>query len=111
LDAVRTIVDPGPTRLDELAGRDHRGMANDGDQITLTSGFDAQNAEAVLGVVKRDAVDQPGQDFCLRACPRCCPHHVMMEIKIVGRYRHQAGEEAWCETATAASVLRSFMSV
>jgi hypothetical protein len=32
-------------------------MANDGDQITLTSGFDAQNAEAVLGVVKRDAVD------------------------------------------------------
>jgi hypothetical protein len=60
LDAVRTVVDPGPTRLNELAGRDHRGMANDGDQITLTSGFDAQNAEAVLGVVKRDAVDQPG---------------------------------------------------
>src|SRR5947207_3366025 len=35
----------------------------------------------------------------------------MMEIKVVRRYRHQAGEEAWCETATAASVLPRFMSV
>jgi hypothetical protein len=35
-------------------------MANDGDQITLTASFDTQNAEAVLRVVERDAVDQPG---------------------------------------------------
>ena len=84
-------------------------MTDYGDQIALASGFDTQNAEAVLGIVERDAVDQPGQDFCLRACPRCCPHQVMMEIKVVGRYRHQAGEEAWCETATAASVLELYL--
>jgi hypothetical protein len=96
LDAMRTVIDPGPARLDELTGRDHRGVADDGDQITLTASFDTQNAEAVLRVVERDAVDQPGQDFCLRACPRCCPHQVMMEIKVLGRYRHRAGEETWC---------------
>src|SRR5215813_9250880 len=42
LDAVSPIVDPGPARLDELAGRDYRGMAEDGDDITLTAGFDPQ---------------------------------------------------------------------
>ena len=29
LDAVRAVVDPRPARLDELAGRDHRGMADE----------------------------------------------------------------------------------
>jgi hypothetical protein len=63
LDAMGTIVDPIAIRLNKLAGRDHRGMADDGDQIALPACFDPQNAEAVLRVVKRDAVDQPGQDF------------------------------------------------
>jgi hypothetical protein len=31
-------------------GRDYRCVANDGDQITLASGFNPQHAEAVLGV-------------------------------------------------------------
>jgi hypothetical protein len=35
-------------------------MANEGDEIALAAGFDTQNAEAVLGVMERDAVDQPG---------------------------------------------------
>jgi hypothetical protein len=38
-------------------------MANDGDEIALVAGFDAQNAEAVLEVMERDAVDQPRQEF------------------------------------------------
>ena len=38
-------------------------MADDGDQITLTASFDTQNAEAVLGVVEGDAVDQAGQNL------------------------------------------------
>ena len=63
LDAVGAVVDPGAARLDELAGRDHRGVAEDGDQIALAAGFDPQHAEAVLGVVERDALDQPGQDL------------------------------------------------
>jgi hypothetical protein len=70
-------------------------MANDGDQITLTSGFDAQNTEAVLGVVKRDAVDQTGQNLGWGACPRCFWHRVMMENKILGRYRDRAGDDTW----------------
>jgi hypothetical protein len=52
LDAVGTIVDPDSTRLDELTGRDHRGVAEDGDQVALAAGFDTQHAEAVLGVVE-----------------------------------------------------------
>ena len=63
LDAVGTIVDPTAARLHKLAGRDHRGMADDGDQIALPARFDPQHAEAVLRVVKRDAVDETGQDL------------------------------------------------
>ena len=54
------VVDPGPARLDELAGRDHRRVADEGDEVALAAGFDTQNAEAVLGVVERDPVDQAG---------------------------------------------------
>jgi hypothetical protein len=52
-----TVVDPSPARLDELAGGDHRGVAENRDQITLPAGFDAQDAEAGLGVVEGDALD------------------------------------------------------
>ena len=58
---MRAVVDPGPTRLDEFTGRDHRGVAKDGDQVTLAAGFDAQHAKAVLGVVEGHPVDEPGQ--------------------------------------------------
>jgi hypothetical protein len=56
-----------PLRLDELAGRDHRSMPKDSDQIALASSFDTQHAEAVLGVVKGDVIDQTGQDLGWRA--------------------------------------------
>src|SRR5271168_2664988 len=51
LDAVRAIVDPGPARLNKLAGRDHRRVADYGDEIALAPGSDPQHAEAVLRVV------------------------------------------------------------
>jgi hypothetical protein len=57
---MRAVVDPRPARLDELAGGDHRGMPNEGDEIALPAGFDTQNAEPVLGVVECDPVDEPG---------------------------------------------------
>ena len=50
-----------PAPLDELAGRDHRGVADDGDQVALAARLDPQHAEAVLGVVEGDPLDQPGQ--------------------------------------------------
>jgi len=46
--------------LDELAGRDHRRVTEDGDQVALAAGFDAQHAEAVLFVVEGDALDEAG---------------------------------------------------
>ena len=74
MDAVRAVVDPASARLDELAGRDHRGMADYGDEFALATGFDAQNAEAVLRVVERYPVDQSGQNvgWCARFG---WPHH------------------------------------
>ena len=38
-------------------------MANDGDQVALTAGFDLQNAKPVLFVVEGDTLDQTGQSF------------------------------------------------
>jgi len=59
--------------LDKLAGGDHRGMPDEGDEIALASRFDAQHAEAVVGVVEGDAVDQAGQN--LRRAYRQGPCH------------------------------------
>jgi hypothetical protein len=75
--------------MDELAGRDYRRVAEDGDQVALPAGFDAQHAEAVLLVVERDALDEAGQDLGWRARPRRLRHQGMMEIKILERYRDQ----------------------
>ena len=60
LNAMRAVVDPAPAGLNELAGRDHRCVTEDGDQVALASRFDAQHAEAVLVVMKGYAFDKPG---------------------------------------------------
>jgi hypothetical protein len=39
LDAVRAVVDPESARLNKLTGRDHRGMADNGDQVALPRAF------------------------------------------------------------------------
>src|SRR6267142_1243571 len=54
LDAVGAVVDPVAARLDELAGRDHRRVAEDGDQVALAARLDPQHAEPILLVVERD---------------------------------------------------------
>ena len=54
---VRSLIQEPLACLHELAGRDQRGVANEGDEIALPAGFDPQHAEAVLGVMERDAVD------------------------------------------------------
>jgi len=60
LDTVGMVVDPGPARPDELAGRDHRGVAENRDQVALPASFDPQDAEAVLRVMECDALDESG---------------------------------------------------
>src|SRR5262249_830153 len=69
----------GPACLDELACRDHSGVAKDGDQVALAPGLHWQYAKAVLRVVESHAVDEPGKDLGWRARPGCLRHQGMME--------------------------------
>ena len=67
LRSVRPVVDPGAGGLNEFAGADHRRVANHGHQVALAPRLDAQDAEAVVRVVERDALDQAGEVFRLCA--------------------------------------------
>ena len=58
VNAVRAVIDPVPTGLDELAGKNHRRMAKDGDQIALTTRLYPQYAEPAFFIVERDALYQ-----------------------------------------------------
>ena len=69
--AIGAVVDPSSTRLQELAGRHHRGMAEYGDQVALAAGFDAQHAKPVLFVVEGDALNNTGQGLDRRARLHC----------------------------------------
>ena len=61
--AVGAIVDPFAGGGDPLAGGNGCGMADDGHQIAMPARLRPQNAEAVLGVVEGDALDEAGQHF------------------------------------------------
>ena len=65
-------------------------MANEGDEIALAAGFDTPNAEAILGVVERDAVDQPSQDLGRGARPGWLYHRGKMNAEIRSRYQDRA---------------------
>jgi hypothetical protein len=67
-------------------------MTDEGDEIALPAGFDTQNAEAILGVVERDPVDQPSQDLGRGPCSWCFGHPGMMGISALGRYRAEASD-------------------
>ena len=99
MDSVRAVIDPGSARLNELAGRDHRRVTEDGDQVALPAGFDAEHTEAVIVVVEGYALDEAGQDL-RRTHRRCARHPGMIEIKILGRYRGQAGTARRAALAT-----------
>ena len=61
--AMGVIVDPVARGGDPFAGGDGGGVADDRDQIAVATRLDPENAEAVLGVVERDAFDKTRQDF------------------------------------------------
>jgi hypothetical protein len=48
-------------RVDELAGTDRRGMADDGDQVALSARLHPQHAESAVLVVKGDPLDDAGR--------------------------------------------------
>ena len=60
---MRAIVGPFAARLDKLAGGDHRGMTDDSNRITLATRLYAQNAEAVVFVMKCYPLNEAGEDF------------------------------------------------
>ena len=70
--------------MDELAGRNHRGVAENRDQVALTAGLDTQDAEAVLVVVEGDALDEAGQDLGWCARPEWLHHPGMMDAEMSG---------------------------
>src|SRR5437764_12722817 len=74
LHAVDAVVNPGAACLHELAGRNHRGVTKQSNQVTLAARFDAQHAKAVLVIVERHPLDQAGQDFLGRAWRRSLEH-------------------------------------
>ena len=61
--AVGAVVDPFARGGDPLAGGNGCGMADHGHQIAMPARLGAQNAEAVLGIVVGDALDEAGQHF------------------------------------------------
>ena len=65
---------PRPARLDELAGRNHRCVAENGDQVALTPRLYPQHAEPVLLVVEGDALHQASEDLGRCACAGWLPH-------------------------------------
>src|SRR6202795_4731445 len=61
--AVGSVVDPFARRGDPLAGGDHRGVADDRDQVAVAARLDAQHAKAVFRVVEGDALDKAVQNL------------------------------------------------
>ena len=57
LEAMLAVVDPVALSLDELAGGDRGGAADDRDQIALALDLDPQHAKARLFAVDGDALD------------------------------------------------------
>jgi hypothetical protein len=77
LDPMGAVVDPGSRGLDELAGADRGRSAHDGDQLALAAHLDPEHAEAVLGVVVGDPLDQAGQGLALGGCREGAPPGVL----------------------------------
>ena len=64
LQAVIVIVEPNSRCRDPFPGRYHRCMTHCGHQVPMAPRLNPQHAETALLTVKRDALDQTGQDFC-----------------------------------------------
>jgi hypothetical protein len=86
LHAVRPIIDPPATRLDELAGADRRRMTDNRDQIALAARLYPQHAEAIVLVVEGHALDEASQVLARRLSGRRSPH-----LRSIGLCRPPSG--------------------
>ena len=60
LQAVVAVVDPSALRFDVFTRQRGGKMADDGDRAAAAVRLDAQHREAVVGIVKGDALDDAG---------------------------------------------------
>lgn len=65
LQAVIAVVDPDSGGGDPFSGRDRRGVPYRRYQVPLAACLDAQDAEAVVGVMECNALDEPREYFAL----------------------------------------------
>ena len=63
---VGAIVDPFARCDDPLAGGDDGGVTDDGHQIAVAARLRPEHAEAVLGVVESDPLDEASENFLSR---------------------------------------------
>src|SRR5436309_615626 len=63
---MSAVVDPFAGCGDPLAGGDARGVADDGHQIAVATRLRSENAEAVLGIVESDTLNEAGEHFLCR---------------------------------------------
>ena len=90
LQAVGAVVDPASGGADELAGRDQGGVADHGDEVALAAHLHPQHAEAGLGVVEGDPLDQARQDLGRRGAPTRCLFRPCPPGRVVGAPRTPA---------------------
>ena len=63
---VGAVIGPVAGSRDPLAGADHSGVANNGDEIAVPPRLDPNDAKTVVGILVGDALNQPGQHLSLR---------------------------------------------
>ena len=63
---MRPVGEPDADGLDELAGRDRRRMADDGDEVAVAARLHLQDGEAVVLVVEGDPLDRTDESFFRR---------------------------------------------
>ena len=61
--AMGPVVNPLTGCGDPLAGGNRRRVADDRHQVAVSTGLRPEDAEAVLGIVEGDALDEAGKDF------------------------------------------------
>ena len=61
--AMSAVVHPVAGGCNPLAGGNCSGMANNGDQLTVATRLDPDDTIAVLRILVRDALNQPGKDL------------------------------------------------
>lgn len=63
LETMVAIIGPGSGGLNRFTRRYHRSLTDEGDQVPLPSYLHAQHAEAAVGIMEGDALNQAAQLF------------------------------------------------